>query len=249
MISRLDTVVIGVDDLAEAKADYSLMFGVEGIATSFDGRAAYRFDTRNTALCLVEKRGDRAGMESLVFAVPDKAGALRRLGKVGIDVDSDENDLVTLKRENTRSLQFVLSEDVSDAAAGASPSGDGLVGLDHAVIASGDGDYTASLLSARLQLDMRLDLTNPDWDARLMFFRCGDLIVEVYQPLSKPLAPERDRFFGLSWRAENIDRAHATFTEHGFDVSDVRTGRRPGSRVFTVRDRTHDVPTLVLGVD
>ena len=40
MISRLDTVVIGVDDLAEAKADYSLMFGVEGIATSFDGRAA-----------------------------------------------------------------------------------------------------------------------------------------------------------------------------------------------------------------
>ena len=249
MISRLDTVVVGVDNLADATADYSLMFGADGVATSFDGRSAHRFTTTNTDLCLVEKQGDRAGMESLVFAVPDKSGALRRLGKVGIDIESDENGLVTLKRENTRSLQFVLCEDLSDSASGSSPSGDGLVGLDHAVIASGDGDYTASLLSARLQLDMRLDLTNPDWDARLMFFRCGDLIVEVYQPLSKPLAPERDRFFGLSWRAGNIDQAHATFTEHGFDVSEVRTGRRPGSRVFTVRDRTHGVPTLVLGVD
>ena len=249
MISRLDTVVVGVDNLADAKADYSLMFGAEGVAARFNGRSAHRFSTSNTNLCLVEKKGDRAGMESLVFAVPDKAGALRRLGKVGIEVDSDENGLVSLKRENTRSLQFVLCEEHCDSAAGTSPNGNGLVGLDHAVIASGDGDYTASLLSARLQLDMRLDLTNPDWDARLMFFRCGDLIVEVYQPLSKPLAPERDRFFGLSWRADNIDRAHATFSEHGFDVSEVRTGRRPGSRVFTLRDRTHGVPTLVLGVD
>ena len=250
MISRLDSVVVGVDNLAEAKVDYALMFGADGVAASFDGRSAHRFCTSNTDLCLVEKQGDRAGMESLVFAVPDRSGALRRLDKVGIDVDSDKNGLIALKREHTRNLQFIFRDDLSHSKEVIeSPSGDGLTGLDHAVIASGDGDYTASLLSARLQLDMRLDLTNPDWDARLMFFRCGDLIVEVYQPLSKPLAPERDRFFGLSWRADNIERAHAMFIEHGFDISEVRTGRRPGSRVFTVRDRTHGVPTLVLGVD
>ena len=101
------------------------------------------------------------------------------------------------------------------------------------------------LLSGRLQLDMRLDLTNESWDARLMFFRCGDLIVEVYQPLSKPIGPERDRFFGLSWRTDNIEATHSELSERGFDVSEIRTGRRPGTRVCTVRDKTHGVPTLI----
>ena len=35
----------------------------------------------------------------------------------------------------------------------------------------------------------------------------------------------------------------------GFSVSDIRTGRRPGSKVFTVRDKTFGVPTLVLSVE
>jgi len=116
-------------------------------------------------------------------------------------------------------------------------------------VASGDGDFTSALLSGRLQLDMRLDLTNQDWDSRLMFFRCGDLIVEVYQSLSKPLPSERDRFFGLSWRTTNIEATNSELREKGFDVSDIRTGRRPGTRVCTVRDKTHGVPTLILGRD
>jgi hypothetical protein len=129
------------------------------------------------------------------------------------------------------------------------PSAGALSGLDHAVVASGDGDFTSALLSGRLQLDMRLDLTNENWDARLMFFRCGDLIIEVYQPLSKPLGPERDRFFGLSWRTDNIEATHSELSARGFDVSEIRAGRRPGTQVCTVRDRTHGVPTLILGRD
>ena len=32
----------------------------------------------------------------------------------------------------------------------------------------------------------------------------------------------------------------------GFDVSEVRTGRKPGTRVFTVRDAPGGTPTLML---
>jgi len=32
----------------------------------------------------------------------------------------------------------------------------------------------------------------------------------------------------------------------GLDVAEVRLGRKPGTRVFTVRDKTCGVPTLVL---
>ncbi len=50
--------------------------------------------------------------------------------------------------------------------------------LDHVVIATGDPERAAALYGARLGLDMALDRSHPDW-GRLMFFRCGDLIVEV----------------------------------------------------------------------
>ena len=32
----------------------------------------------------------------------------------------------------------------------------------------------------------------------------------------------------------------------GFNVSEVRTGRKPGTKVFTVRDAPGGVPTLML---
>jgi hypothetical protein len=176
--------------------------------------------------------------------------ARRRLPRVGIEIVDDASDdhFLTLNPETTRSVSLALTA-ARDIESGSLPSPGAFSGLDHAVVASGDGDFTSALLSGRLQLDMRLDLTNESWDARLMFFRCGDLIIEVYQPLSKPLGPERDRFFGLSWRTDNIEATHSELTERGFDVSDIRTGRRPGTRVCTVRDKTHGVPTLILGRD
>jgi hypothetical protein len=47
----------------------------------------------------------------------------------------------------------------------------------------------------------------------------------------------------------DIDAAHARLVAAGFDVSEIRTGRRPGTRVATVRGETHGVATLVLGPD
>ena len=43
----------------------------------------------------------------------------------------------------------------------------------------------AAFYGARLQLDMALDRSHPEWGARLMFFRCGDLIVEVAHDLKQ----------------------------------------------------------------
>jgi hypothetical protein len=169
---------------------------------------------------------------------------------VGVEIIDEASDdgFLALNPETTRSVNLALTA-ARETESRDLPSAGALSGLDHAVVASGDGDFTSALLSGRLQLDMRLDLTNENWDARLMFFRCGDLIIEVYQPLSKPLGPERDRFFGLSWRTDNIEATYSELTERGFDVSEIRTGRRPGTQVCTVRDKTHGVPTLILGRD
>jgi hypothetical protein len=50
----------------------------------------------------------------------------------------------------------------------------------------------------------------------------------------------------LSWRVADIDATRARLLSAGVDVSDVRTGRKPGTRVVTVRSGTCGIPTLLV---
>lgn len=247
MISKLDAVVVEVNDLAAAVHDYEALTGVAGALEQFRGDDSACFQLTNMRLRLVTT-GGRQGLKQMAFQSDDLAAAKRRLKSMGISVIEAESDddFLSLSSDTTRGIRLAVTAATDSTVLSEAPN-PLIAGLDHAVIASGDGDYTAALLSGRLQLDMRLDLTNPDWDSRLMFFRCGDLIVEVYQPLSKPLPVEHDRFFGLSWRTLNIDETHGLLSARGFNVSPVKAGRKPGTRVCTVRDKTHGVPTLILG--
>ena len=124
------------------------------------------------------------------------------------------------------------------------PSADAPVtAMDHVVVSSADPERAAALYGARLGLDMALDRSHPDW-GRLMFFRCGDLIVEV---VHRPDADaDKDKLWGLSWRVAEIDATRARLASAGIDVSEVRTGRKPGTRVLTVRNGTCGIPTLLV---
>ena len=64
--------------------------------------------------------------------------------------------------------------------------------MDHVVVSTHDPERAAALYGARLGLDMALDRSHPDW-GRLMFFRCGDLIVEVTHRPGKQADAGRDR--------------------------------------------------------
>jgi catechol 2,3-dioxygenase-like lactoylglutathione lyase family enzyme len=117
--------------------------------------------------------------------------------------------------------------------------------LDHVVVSTADPERAAALYGARLGLDMALDRSHPDW-GRLMFFRCGDLIVEVVQRPGASVDQTQDKLWGLSWRVADIDATRARLASAGVDVSDVRTGRKPGTRVLTVRNGTCGIPTLLV---
>ena len=119
--------------------------------------------------------------------------------------------------------------------------------LDHAVVRSSDPDSARALYGERLGLRLALDREFPQWGARLLFFRVGGVTVEIAAELgAAPAAVAGDRLWGLSWRVRDADAARARLADAGFDVSEVRTGRRPGTRVLTVRDAPCGVPTLVL---
>jgi len=114
-------------------------------------------------------------------------------------------------------------------------------------VQSTDAEASRALYGDVLGLRLALDRRFEDWGVRLMFFRTGHLTVEVAASLAPAEAAAGDRFWGVSWRVPDIDAAHERLGAAGFDVSEIRTGRRPGTRVATVRAETHGVATLIIG--
>lgn len=121
--------------------------------------------------------------------------------------------------------------------------------LDHVVIETANVDRALAFYGAKLGLDLRLDRANAAWGARQLFFRAGDALIEIGAKLDAPPTPGPDRFGGLAWRVEDPRAAHARLSAAGFDVSEVRAGRKPGTQVFTVRDAPAGVPTLILSAE
>lgn len=122
-----------------------------------------------------------------------------------------------------------------------------VTGIDHAVVKTSDADAAIELYRDRLGLRLALDRSFPDWGMRLVFLRVGGVTVEIAQPLSEAQLPAgRDQVWGLSWRVPNADAARARLADAGLDVSEVRPGRKPGTRVLSVKDGTCGVPTLLI---
>jgi catechol 2,3-dioxygenase-like lactoylglutathione lyase family enzyme len=257
VIAGFDHVVIAVRDLAAATETYETLLGRSSVNQGVrDGVATALIALENIAVELMAPEGegetgrrlraaleDGEGLKSLVFATPDIGRAHRRCERVGLapDAVADREKLLSFRAdtERTHGLRlFFLQRD--EMLAPAAPREAGVLGLDHVVIRSADMERAAALYGARLGLDMRLD--REVGGRRLMFFRCGDAIVEIaHDP-----ARDRDQLWGLSWQVADADAARARLAGAGLDVSDVRAGMKPGTRVFTVRDGTCHVPTLMI---
>ncbi len=122
-----------------------------------------------------------------------------------------------------------------------------VTGIDHAVVQTADADGAIRLYRDRLGLRLALDRSFPDWGMRLVFLRVGGVTVEIAQPLRDAQLPTHtDQLWGLSWRVPNADAARARLAAAGLDVSEVRPGRKPGTRVISVKDGTCGVPTLLI---
>jgi catechol 2,3-dioxygenase-like lactoylglutathione lyase family enzyme len=227
---------------------------VELIAPTGSGPMAERLRA------LLDEHGE--GLASLAFAVDDIERAARRLARVGLEPepisDGESVDRASGARRHwrrtrasttaTHGVRVFLIEPAPPPASPVLAAAAAVMGLDHVVIRTPDPERAAALYGARLGLDMRLDRSNAAWGARLMFFRCGDLIVEIAHDLRAGVSSAPDRLWGLSWRVPDAGATQRLLQAAGLDVSEVRPGRKPGTRVFTVRDKTCGVPTLMLEV-
>jgi catechol 2,3-dioxygenase-like lactoylglutathione lyase family enzyme len=121
-------------------------------------------------------------------------------------------------------------------------------GIDHVVVRTEAPDAAIRFYGDQLGLRLALDRTFPKWGARLLFFRVGGVTVEIAAPAEPVESPtDTDSCWGISWRTPDVGAARDRLLDAGFDVSELRAGRRPGTRVCTVRAPTCGVATLLIG--
>jgi catechol 2,3-dioxygenase-like lactoylglutathione lyase family enzyme len=273
MITGLDHVVILVRDIeAGITACKTLLARAPAWRSTGDGAETVLFTLDNMTLELMSPVGDGAaadrirsvlmeqgeGLASICFRTGDIARMHRRLDRLALkpepiaEVESrDAATGETLSWQRTRAsteatggVRLFFLDRANERPRSAAIADAPVTAMDHVVISTGDPERAAALYGARLGLDMALDRSHPDW-GRLMFFRCGDMIVEV---VNRPKDGEmkNDRLWGMSWRVTDIDATRARLLVAGVEVSEVRTGRKPGTRVLTVRGSTCGVQTLLL---
>jgi catechol 2,3-dioxygenase-like lactoylglutathione lyase family enzyme len=274
VIVGLDHVVVLTGDIAGGAAAYQSLFGrTPAWRNSGDGAERVLFTLDNMSLELMAPSGEGAaadriravlaaqgeGLASLCFRTSDIAKLHRRLERLALkpepvsetesrDATSGAN--LSWKRtraatDATHGIRLFFLELAKERPLSVRTGPASITAMDHVVVATPDPDRAAALYGARLGLDMALDRSHPEW-GRLMFFRCGDLVVEVSHRPGKPASGAQDKLRGLCWRVADIDATRARLTASGIDVSEVRTGRKPGTRVMTVRNGTCGVPTLLV---
>jgi catechol 2,3-dioxygenase-like lactoylglutathione lyase family enzyme len=234
VITGLDHVSLACADPVGAAAAYAVLLGQPADAHG-------RFQLDNTALQILPGAGE--GEFGLGFAADDLAGTRRMLERRGIGAEGPRMAL--------NAAHGVPASLNSPQPVPTRPNGrpDAPHAIDHVVVFTPNPERAVALYGGRLGLDLRLDRANPQWGTRLMFFRCGGVVIEVSADLKAPVSDGPDRITGLAWRVADADGARARLAAAGLDVSEVRTGRKPGTRVFTLRAGVPGAPALLLSGD
>ncbi|MBX3480375.1 MAG: VOC family protein [Caulobacter sp.] len=273
-ITALDHIALVVDDLDAAVEGYSNLLGRSPDWRGASGPVRHAwFQLGNTALDIIAPgehgpsgawlKAKGAGLWGLAFASDDVEAERGRLARLSIP----STELMPIRTKNqagearlwpTSILDLDATHGVTTFLIGETPdwplapaTGDeaaAVSGLDHVVVSTRHPNRAAALYGARLGLDFRLDRTNEAWGSRLMFFKVGGLVVEVAHRLKDEPNDDPDSLWGLTWRVPDIDAAHARMTAAGLQLSEIRDGRKPGTRVFTIKDAPAGVPTLILGL-
>ncbi|MEM1037510.1 MAG: VOC family protein [Pseudomonadota bacterium] len=278
MITALDHLVLLCPDIEEGVEAYTILLGTDPVWQSEgEGATSALFSVSNTKIELLAPSGggmvaDKLSqmllhgpkLTSLVYRSDDLTEDHRLFGRRGLapsDIqDGESEDVKTQANRSWRRFRlpddqmagvksFVLEPNEGDLPLPKVFPGS-VTALDHLVINTPNPERAVATYGARLGLRFALDRTAEQWKTRFLFFRLGGLTLEIIHRLDQGHDRDgNDTIWGITWAVNDLEAARERLSEQGLNVSDIRTGRKPGSRVFTVRDGTLQVPTLFIQHD
>lgn len=262
MLSGFHSVVIDVADLEVGVRDFARLLGVAPVAPAdprqlvpgatfalsnmrLELRPTIRDAPADPAVALEPVRSSQAPIGGLP--------ARSREGIAGLRLESGEppEARAAAGRQPSATVPIELVDpSESTAPISAVPDGDvaaRVLGLDHVVVATGDPERARRYFGEALGIRLALDRSFPERGLRLLFFRLGGITIEVASTLGERSPdPGGDVFHGLAWRVSRIEAIHARLRDSGVAVSEIRAGHKPGTRVCSLREPVHGVPTLLI---
>jgi catechol 2,3-dioxygenase-like lactoylglutathione lyase family enzyme len=218
MITGFSQIIIDVPDLRAAKSEYQRLLGF------FEGNG---LPLRNVEIAL---------------RVTGKAQVPTITGLSLFD-DGQARGFCPINNEQLRGLDLTLVSERNVAAAASTATG--ICAVDHIVLMTNDADACIRLFGEDgFGMRLALDQLVPEWGGRMLFFRCGKMTLEVIHNLDDP--PPRDFFWGITYLCENLDVSLGRLDEAGVAHSSIRDGRKPGTRVATVKSHNLGIPTLLI---
>lgn len=200
------------------------------------------------------------GLMGLVFGVDEIAPFIDHARKAGLDIsDPMAGHGLDLAETAKRSWQnmvwpedaargifsFAIRHDDPDALkiapiAGAGPCTE----VDHVVVQTSDTKASKNFYGTQLGIRLALEQSRPDWGGDMLFFRTNHMSIEVIG--APKFDAQLDHLWGLALKTDDIEATHARLVESNVAVSEVREGRKAGTRVCTVKSHCLDVPTLLV---
>ncbi|MYR05587.1 hypothetical protein GTV32_04335 [Gordonia sp. SID5947] len=175
-----------------------------------------------------------SGSHRVSFGVADRVSAARLLQRRGLAPTEPVH--VT---EDTGAMEMH----------GPEVNGGDITAIDHLVFTAPSRDRALAVFGACLDLDFRLDREIGD-GARQLFFRAADLVVEVVTGSAQATGDAQPcSLWGVAWRSQDAELTHRRLGDLGVSTSEVRIGRKPGTRLFTVRDPALATRTVVIETD
>ena len=218
MITGFSTIRIEVPDLQAAEHEY------QWLLDAGSGKVAA---LRNVEIELRESAGLKTA----------------RITTLGLVDDGESGSAKSLANLDRRGLQLEIHNQHRSSPTPPNPSG--VAAVDHLVLQTGDADACVRLFGEQgLGLRLALDQSVPEWGGRMVFFRCGKMTLEIIHKLEEP--PEQDFFWGITYLCEDLDASLRYLDGAGVAHSPARAGRKPGSRVATVKSHTLGLPTLLI---
>ena len=227
MVNAFDRIIIEVPDVKTAAGDYSKLLGIAAHwpQEQLEGAPLAWFALKNTVVQLQGGDREKASIRGLVFA-------------------SSQGSADATGLANPLGLDLALCDGSATAGVRAeAPVTDGLL-VDHLVLRTGDPQGCIDLFGGQLGIRLALDKTAPQWGGRMLFFRAGKLTLEAIAADGQP--DQENAFWGIAYQCSDIEQCAAHLEKAGVSLSEIRPGRKPGTRVATVKSHCLGIPTLLV---
>ncbi len=276
MISKLDHLIVAVNDLDEAESNYKKIFGIDPVWKGEHkelGTANTIFNFKNTYFELLSSKGSGLGAdlvnnsisengEGLIgqaFSTQDINQTTKLLTEKGFSVTEPSDGIgnSSINNEIRKWKNIFLPPELTR-------------GIFSFIIQHTHGnlpeveEYKKSSIS---KLDHVVINTN-DADGFIDIYKnifnirlALDKVIEhwdtriLFFRLNKTTIEviekdheevEPDKLWGLAWEVESIKSAHKRLVEEGVEVTGIKQGIKENTLVATIKSHTNNVPTLLI---